>query len=358
MDYLRDWPEPIVRVQSLSDSGAQTIPGRYIKPPSERPSGGTPAATGEDVSIPVIDLAMLDDDVGARDDGATVKAIADACRVWGFFQAVNHGVSPALMRRAREVWRGFFHLSMEEKQRYANSPKTYEGYGSRLGIERGAILDWGDYYFLHFLPLCLMSHHKWPAMPPTLRDTNDEYGVELTKLCRRLLKALSIGLGLQPNRLLQAFDEEGVCMRVNFYPKCPQPDLTLGLSAHSDPGGITVLLVDDHVTGLQVRRNDSWITVKPVPDAFIINVGDQIQVLSNATYRSVEHRVMVNAAAERLSMAFFYNPKSDIPIGPVAELVTAERPALYQPMTFDEYRLFIRKKGPRGKSQVESRRMA
>lgn len=79
-----------------------------------------------------------------------------------------------------------------------------------------------------------------------------------------------------------------------------------------------------------------------------------LQVLSNAAYKSVEHRVMVNAAAERLSMAFFYNPKSDVPIGPIRELVTCDRPALYRPMTFDEYRLYIRKKGPRGKSQVDS----
>jgi isopenicillin N synthase-like dioxygenase len=69
-------------------------------------------------------------------------------------------------------------------------------------------------------------------------------------------------------------------MRVNFYPRCPQPELTLGVAAHSDPGGMTMLLVDDHVRGLQVRSPDDgkWITVDPVPDAFIVNVGDQIQV--------------------------------------------------------------------------------
>ena len=63
---------------------------------------------------------------------------------------------------------------------------------------------------------------------------------------------------------------------------------------------------------------------------------------------------MVNAAQERLSLAFFYNPKSDIPIEPVKELVTPDKPSLYPPMTFDEYRLFIRTRGPRGKSQVNS----
>ncbi|XP_010920852.1 jasmonate-induced oxygenase 1 isoform X4 [Elaeis guineensis] len=352
MDCLQDWPEPIVRVQSLSDSGATTIPDRYIKPPSDRPS----SAPSANLSIPVIDLDSLACTDGTADRAAVVRAVSDACRDWGFFQVVNHGVDPRLMRRMREAWRGFFHLPMEAKQVYANSPKTYEGYGSRLGIEKGAILDWGDYYYLHILPPSLKSHDKWPALPPSLRETTDDYSRELIKLCEKVMKVLSSGLGLEENFLQKAFggDDVGVCMRVNFYPKCPQPDLALGLSSHSDPGGITVLLADDRVKGLQVRRGDAWVAVQPIPDAFIINVGDQIQVLSNATYRSVEHRVVVNSEAERISFAFFYNPKSDLPIEPAPELVTPDRPALYQPMSFNEYRLYIRKNGPRGKSQVES----
>lgn len=73
-------------------------------------------------------------------------------------------------------------------------------------------------------------------------------------------------------------EDIGACLRVNFYPKCPQPDLTLGLSSHSDPGGLTLLLPDENVPGLQVRRGESWVTVDPVPDAFIVNIGDQMQV--------------------------------------------------------------------------------
>ncbi|KAL9998268.1 putative thebaine 6-O-demethylase [Helianthus debilis subsp. tardiflorus] len=70
----------------------------------------------------------------------------------------------------------------------------------------------------------------------------------------------------------------GACLRANFYPKCPQPDLTLGLSSHSDPGGMTFLLPDKRVSGLQIRKNDQWISVKPIPNAIIVNIGDQLQV--------------------------------------------------------------------------------
>ena len=76
--------------------------------------------------------------------------------------------------------------------------------------------------------------------------------------------------------------------------------------------------------------------------------------MTNAIYKSVEHRVIVNPDKERVSLAYFFNPKSDVLIKPASKLVTSKTPALYQPMTFDEYRLFIRTKGPQGKSQVES----
>lgn len=353
MNAPEDWPEPIIRVQDLSESGIPAIPNRYIKRESDRPIS---EAVVDDVNIPLIDLAGL---MGTgEDDQETMSKISEACREWGFFQVVNHGVKPELMDRAREVWREFFHLPMEVKQSYANSPKTYEGYGSRLGVEKGAVLDWSDYYFLHYLPPDLRDYNKWPAQPHFSREVIDEYLGEVVKLGGRLMKIFSINLGLKEDQLQDAFggsgEDIGVCLRVNFYPKCPQPDLTLGLSSHSDPGGMTLLLPDPHVVGLQVQRNGKWVTVKPAPHAFIVNIGDQIQVLSNAIYKSVEHRVIVNPNAERVSLACFYNPRGDRLIGPVKDLTGEETPPLYQPMTFDEYRLFIRLRGPSGKSQVES----
>ncbi|CAL9097236.1 unnamed protein product [Musa acuminata var. zebrina] len=352
MEVAEEWPEPIVRVQTLAD--AEAVPERYIKPPSERPNlnPGTALAPSETGSLPVIDLAGLSG--GAAERWATMLAVSDACRDWGFFQVVNHGVSPELMEGMREVWTAFFQLPMAEKQAYANSPKTFEGYGSRLGVKKGAILDWGDYFFLQLSPHSIRNYDKWPVLPASLsRAMTESYGEELEKLCGVIKKVLSATLGLDEEFLHRAFGEAGACLRVNYYPKCPQPDLTLGLSPHSDPGGMTVLLTDHHVKGLQVRKGDDWITVEPVPGALIINIGDQIQVLTNATYKSIEHRVVVNAATERLSMAFFFNPNDDLPIQPAAELVTPEAPPLYKRLTFKEYKLFMRMLGPRGKSHVD-----
>ncbi|KAF8402641.1 hypothetical protein HHK36_010730 [Tetracentron sinense] len=326
MSCLQDWPEQIVRVQSLSDSSLPVIPGRYVKPPSERPSIESGADT--EINIPLIDLGGLVGDDSLR--ATTMRHISDACKDWGFLQIVNHGISPDLMHQVREVWRQFFHLPIELKQVYANSPATYEGYGSRLGVEKGAILDWSDYFFLNYLPMSQKDHNKWPALPTSCRELIDKYCDQLVKLCGTLMKVFSINLGLGEKYLQNAFGGEdiGACLRANLYPKCPQPDLTLGISPHSDPGGMTLLLPDDHVTGLQV--------------------------LSNAIYKSVEHRVIVNSVKERISLAFFYNPQSDLLIEAAKELMTADRPALYSPMTYNEYRLYIREKGLCGKSQMDS----
>ncbi|KAL6534380.1 Jasmonate-induced oxygenase 1 [Orobanche hederae] len=354
LNCFQSWPEPVIRVQHLSDSGIRVIPDRYVKKPSDRPSLFDPAAA-DLLDIPVVDMRGLysdDDDLRRR----TASTIDGACREWGFFQVVNHGVSHELMACTREAWREFFRLPLETKQEYANSPSTYEGYGSRLGVEKGISLDWSDYFFLHYLPLGIRDERKWPTVPASCRELGAEYSRQVVGLCGELVKIFSTNLGLKEDYLREAFGGEGLgaCMRVNYYPKCPQPDLTLGLSAHSDPGGMTIIFPDENVSGLQVRHGDNWVTVKPIPNAFIVNLGDQLEVLSNANYKSVEHRVVVNSEKERVSLAFFYNPNGNTVIKPAEQLVTAERPPLYLPTTFNQYRLYVRMHGPRGKSQAES----
>lgn len=171
MNCLQSWPEPIVRVQALSESGIKSIPERYIKPSLQRPNSvkhGDRHFDDSQINIPLVDLqSIYSNDESVRNE--TLSCISNACRDWGFFQVVNHGVSPELMKQTRELWREFFNLPLELKQEYANSPTTYEGYGSRLGVEKGAKLDWSDYFFLHFMPHSLRNPNKWPALPPSCR---------------------------------------------------------------------------------------------------------------------------------------------------------------------------------------------
>ena len=109
------------------------------------------------------------------------------------------------------------------------------------------------------------------------REVVGEYSRNARGLALRLLEAISESLGLEKDYIDKALGKHGQHMAINYYPPCPQPDLTYGLPRHSDPNVITILLQDD-VPGLQVLRNGKWVAVNPIPATFIVNIGDQIQV--------------------------------------------------------------------------------
>ncbi|KAK2401551.1 protein DOWNY MILDEW RESISTANCE [Trifolium repens] len=98
---------------------------------------------------------------------------------------------------------------------------------------------------------------------------------------------------------------------VNHYPPCSEPSLTLGITKHSDPYLITILLQDD-VSGLQVFKDGEWIAVEALPHAFVINVGYQLQIISNGKLKSSEHRAVTNSDHARTSAAFFVAPSDEI----------------------------------------------
>ncbi|KAL3751185.1 hypothetical protein ACJRO7_012066 [Eucalyptus globulus] len=124
----------------------------------------------------------------------------------------------------------------------------------------------------------------------------------------------------------------------HYYPYCPQPDLTVGLTSHTNPGVITLLL-QDRIGGLQVKHSDEWVDVAPVPGALVVNIGDILQIMSNDKYKSMDHRVLANPSREpRVLIAVFCNPSNHENVfGPFPELVSSDKPAAFQQFTFSEY---------------------
>ena len=95
----------------------------------------------------------------------------------------------------------------------------------------------------------------------------------------KVLELLCEGLGTEPKRLEELSCVEGRHMVCHYYPYCPQPHLTMGLSGHTDPGLLTVLIQNEVVPGLQVKKDGlGWVDVDPIPGGIIINVGDTFQV--------------------------------------------------------------------------------
>ena len=101
----------------------------------------------------------------------------------------------------------------------------------------------------------------------------------MQRFVNELLEILSASLGLSSKNLETLFGGEDaqVVMRVNHYPRCPQADQVLGLSPHSD-GPILTVLLQDVVEGLQVKKDGTWCTIKPIPGALFVNMGDMMEV--------------------------------------------------------------------------------
>uniref|UniRef100_A0A7N2L8S0 Isopenicillin N synthase-like Fe(2+) 2OG dioxygenase domain-containing protein n=1 Tax=Quercus lobata TaxID=97700 RepID=A0A7N2L8S0_QUELO len=152
-------------------------------------------------------------------------------------------------------------------------------------------------------------------IPEICRNEVIEWDREIKRLGEVLSGLMCEGLGVETWRLKEMTCLEDTTMLGHYYPKCPQPDLT-------------------------VKYGEDWVDVKPVPGTLIINVGDLLQIISNEVYKSAEHRVLANSSHEpRVSIAVFFNAgnKDDL-YGPLPELISSEKPALYRQFTMTDFR--------------------
>ncbi|XP_043696032.1 1-aminocyclopropane-1-carboxylate oxidase homolog 4-like [Telopea speciosissima] len=340
---VKQFDDSKIGVKGLVDSGITSIPRFFIHPPDSLSCTATPTATAIAASppasnpIPTVDLTDFDSDRRS----IIVDQIRDASRTLGFFQVTNHGIPSEVIDRTIAAIKGFNEQSVDIKALHYNRDVGRSvSFSSNFDLYTSKAANWRDTIELRWGPNFDISE-----IPEICRSELVEWDRQVQRLGETLMEILSEGLGLEGGRLKALSCTEGKTMVAHYYPFCPQPDLTLGTSSHTDPGVLTVLL-QDQIGGLQVKHGEHWVNVQPVPGALVINIGDILQVISNDGYRSVEHRVLANHLLQpRISIAIFFNPsKREDLYGPLPELISQDKPALYRPFTLSEFlgRFFTR----------------
>ncbi|MGE0621710.1 MAG: isopenicillin N synthase family dioxygenase [Pseudomonadales bacterium] len=283
-------------------------------------------------ALPVIDVERF---------GSTAwhPALDQACRTWGCFQIVNHGVPAEVLAATLDAMHRFFALPEGEKRRIERTRGNAWGYFDRELTKN--VRDWKEIFDVgpeaSEGPMA-ESRPQWPENLPGFREAVMAYYQAAAGVAARLLEGISANLGMPGGYLGEGFEPEHTSfLRLNHYPLCVDPEAHLGISQHTDAGALTVLLADAE-PGLQFFNDGDWRTVAPMPGALTINIGDIVQVWSNDRYAAPLHRVLASAAAERYSAPFFYNPSYRTDYAPLPGVVDAAHPARYRAINWGDFR--------------------
>ncbi|GER56154.1 2-oxoglutarate (2OG) and Fe(II)-dependent oxygenase superfamily protein [Striga asiatica] len=343
---LKAFDDTKAGVKGLVDAGVEKIPKIFILPQAITNTTEKIDTNGSDFVVPVIDLGADE-----QNRASIVNKIRQSSEKLGFFQVINHGIPVSVLDEMISGVRRFNEQALEVKKEYYTRDVTRKFvFNSNFDLYSAPAANWRDTFFSFMAPNPPHPHE----LPDCCRDIQIEYSRHVMSLGCRLFGLLSEALGLEPNRLLEMECGKGLTFIGHYYPACPQPELTLGASKHTDDGFLTVLL-QDHIGGLQIFVENKWIDVPPVPGSLVINIGDMLQLITNDKFKSVEHRVLANREGPRVSVACFFStslmPSSRL-YGPIQELISEDNPAKYRETTVQEYVSYSYVKGLDGTSPL------
>jgi len=282
-------------------------------------------------TLPILDFALLD---GSPGDAARFRdELRRATHEVGFFYLVGHGVPRELISRAFDTARAFFALPDAQKLAIENvhSPH-FRGYTRMGGEQTQGATDWREQIDIGAeraaVPLgegvddfwALEGPNLWPAELPALREVSEEWIERLSQVSMRLLSAWAEALGAPADTFDAAFTEHpSPNMKIARYPGVGGAADNQGVGAHKDLGVLTLLYVEEGKGGLQVEKDGAWIDAPPVDGAFVVNIGELLEIATDGYLKATNHRVISPAmGTERISIPYFHGPALDATIPTIA----------------------------------------
>ncbi len=300
--------------------------------------------------VPVIDFAAF---LAGEGERQVARRVRDACEATGFFYLAGHSVPRGVIDAIFAASRQFFAQPLAERMKVRLSIGPNRGYqplGSRIYSDKADAPDLNESFkYQHELPdddpdvlagNRVHARNRWPANLPGWRETLLDYYDRMERLTEALLRAFALALDLDAAWFLSAYRKPLTQINLIHYP--PHPPTTagrqFGLRPHSDTTAFTIVAQGD-VGGLQVEHGGDWIDVPPIPDSFVINIGDMMARWTNDRFASTPHRVINRSGTERYSVAFFAIPDFDAEIACLPSCTGPGNPPKYVPLRVGEFML-------------------
>ncbi len=272
-------------------------------------------------SLPIISLKKL-----AQEDPHEIERLYVACDDRGFFYLNDYGIAKEVIEETIAASRKFFELPEAIKKEYRQevqtvSPKNSRGYISLYGEAVNGKAGFDPKESFNFglerphseKPFTGQTIFPNDTVAPGFASCNYRLQNEImTKVVPPLLKGIALALGLEATWFDRFFTDPVLIHRAAFYPP------KIGKAGKHTDSGIFTILIQENLpeASLRVKTGRCWIGVPCLKDAFVINLGDMLQMWTKGKFVSTPHEVVHNLPVDRISIPLFVYPNIDTIIEP------------------------------------------